>query len=91
MLIFFRRSVSVCILLLSWNKENKGDGTDVSIPQENREDSSLRRVNQLFILFTNAFLWEDHQGEKLQSKLQWKDTFHPAYSFILGHMEKDVT
>lgn len=48
-------------------------------------------VNQLFVLFTYAFFWEDHQGEILQSTLQWKDTFHPAYSFILGHMEKDVT
>lgn len=60
----------------------------VNIAKENRQDGSFRMVSHLFILFTYAFFWEDHQREKLQRKLQWKDTFHPPYSFILGHREK---
>lgn len=44
---------------------------------------------QLFIVFTYAFFCQ-HQGGKVQSKLQQKDTFQLEYSFILGHMERDV-
>ena len=81
-----------CALLLSWKIENEGDGTKISIHKENGQDWLFGiGTLQLFILFTYAFFWEDHQGGKLQSKLHWEDTFCPEYLFILGHMERDVT
>lgn len=71
--------------------ENEGDGIKTSIHTENGQDWLFGiGTLQLFILFTHAFFCQDHQGGKVPSKLMRKDTFHPEYSFILGHMERDV-
>lgn len=51
----------------------KIDSTKISIHKENGQDWLFGiGTLQLFILFTYAFFWEDHQGGKLQRKLQGK-------------------